>query len=116
MSNQLFQSTQKGFTMNRKRKRPLLAVYHEASSVADILRRFSRPPTCRVVTFSEATSLSARTPQIEAAIAALLESPSYNASDVDASVFAEYSAPVLAGRLADVLSRVAAPIQEIRRR
>jgi len=97
-------------------KRPLLAVYHEASSVADILRRFSRPPTCRVVTFSEATSLSARTPQIEAAIAALLESPAYNASDVDASVFAEYSAPVLAGRLADVLSRVAAPIQEIRRR
>jgi hypothetical protein len=93
-------------------KRPLVAVYHEASSVADILRRFSRAPTCRLVTFDDSVPVSAREANIEAALAALLESPVYNASDVDPAVFAEYSAPVLAGRLADVLSRAAAGVRE----
>jgi len=88
-------------------KRPLLAIYHEASSVVDILRRETRPPTVRVVSFAEQEPVGLRVAEIGRALEALLESSEYACLDVDERVFTEYSARTLAGQLAGVLDRVA---------
>jgi hypothetical protein len=87
-------------------RRPLLAIYHEASSVVDILRRETRPPTVRVVKFAEHEPVGSRSHEIGRALEALLESRGYACADVNDRVFTEYSARTLAGQLADVLDRV----------
>lgn len=88
-------------------RRPLLAVYHDASSVVEVLRRETRPPTVRVVSFTDREPVGARVTEIGAALQALGECPQYVAADVSDRAIAEHSARTLAGRLADVLNRVA---------
>lgn len=88
-------------------RRPLLAIYHEASSVVDILRRHTRTPTVRVVSFTDREPIGSRVAEIGGALEALIESPEYASADVDDRAFAEYSARTLAGTLAGVLDRVA---------
>jgi glycosyltransferase involved in cell wall biosynthesis len=87
--------------------RPLLAVYHDASSVVEILRRETRPPTVRVISFTDCEPVGAKLKEIAAGLQALGESPLYAAADVSERAIAEFSARTLAGRLADVLNRVA---------
>ena len=86
--------------------RPLLALYHEASSVTAILRRAARPPSVRLIAFSERRPVAAHGPAIHDALAQLIEGPRYDAAQVDAAALAEFSAPSLAGRLASLLDRV----------
>lgn len=87
-------------------ERPLLAVYHEASSVVDILRRTAGPPTARVVTYGEADRAGARVEAIYGELAALVENPRYDPATVNWESLREWSAHALAGKLAALLDQV----------
>jgi hypothetical protein len=87
-------------------RRPILAVYHEESSVVEILRDAVRPPTARLVTYNDASRAESRTEAIYAGLLLLVENPVYDASAVDWEVVKTFSAEALAGRLAAVFERV----------
>lgn len=84
-------------------ERPLLAVYHEASSVAAILRRAARPPAARLVTYSDSAPAGSRVEAIAREIIELLDRPVDVPVAVDQAVLREHSAESLAGALAGVL-------------
>jgi glycosyltransferase involved in cell wall biosynthesis len=88
-------------------RRPLLAVYHRASTVVDVLRAATRSPTVRLVTYDDAQGAETRVESVYTALRDLTERPSYEPADVDLAVVHRFSAEVLAGRLATVLDRVA---------
>lgn len=88
-------------------ERPLLAVFHEASTVVEVLRRVARPPAARVVTYGDRERAGARVEAIARELEALLADPTWDPSAVAPDVLAEYSARAQAGRLAGILDRVA---------
>ena len=87
-------------------ERPLLAVYHEASSVVDVLRGTAASPTARVVTYGDADRAGARVEAIYDELAALVENPRYDPAAVNWESLREWSAGALAGKLAALLDRV----------
>ena len=87
--------------------RPLLAVYHEASSVVEILRRAARPPTVRLIAYDDAQRVGACVEPLCAALEALLAEPVYRSEDIDLTVLREFSSQCLAGKLAAVLDAAA---------
>lgn len=87
-------------------RRPVLALYHEASTVVATLRRAARPPSVRLVTYDDETRAGDRVAAITAELAALAAAPRYDAADVDLDVMAEFSAARLAGRLGAFLDEV----------
>jgi Glycosyl transferase 4-like domain len=89
-------------------KRPILAVYHDQSSVAEILRRAGRPPTVRLVTYGDDERAESRVEAVYGELLALVENPVYDPAGVEASVINEFSAQALAGRLAAVLEQARA--------
>lgn len=88
-------------------RRPLLAVYHEASPVVETLRAITRPPAARVVTYDDAERAAARIEAIADAMAAVLSDPTYDAAAVDWAAAAALSAASMAARLARVFDAVA---------
>lgn len=90
-------------------ERPVLAVYHEASSVVDILRRAARPPAVHLVTYDDAARAESRVEALCEALESLVERPVYEPGLVDTGVVEEYSAEAQARALARVLDRVGAP-------
>jgi hypothetical protein len=88
-------------------KRPILAVYHEASSVVEILCRAARPPAARLVTYNDTNRAESRAEAICDAFAALVENPVYDPRAVDSEIIGQYSAESMAGRLARVLEQAA---------
>jgi hypothetical protein len=62
--------------------RPILAVYHEASSVVDNLRRAARAPSARLITYGDHDRAESRVEAIYHELAALVEHPVYNPADV----------------------------------
>ena len=89
-------------------ERPILAVYHEASSVVEILRRAARPPAARLVTYDDTRRAESRAEAIYEELRALIENPIYDRRAVDPVVMSEYSAETLAGKLAAVLEQACA--------
>jgi glycosyltransferase involved in cell wall biosynthesis len=87
--------------------RPLLAVYHAASTATDILRRFGRTPAVRLVTYDDEHPVETRVDEIATELRELAHCPRYDASAVDRRVLDDVSADALAGRLAGVLERIA---------
>ncbi len=90
-------------------ERPILAVYHEASTVVEVLRRAARPPTARLVTYGDIERAASRVEAIYDALAATIEHPVFDPADVSREVVRQYSAAFLAGRLAAVFDRVGKP-------
>jgi hypothetical protein len=86
-------------------RRPLLAAYHEASPVTDLLRRVSRPPSVRLVTYDDDERAEARIGDVAEAMTAVARAPEWHESDLDRSVMAPFFARALAGRLASVFDR-----------
>src|SRR5439155_39050 len=78
-------------------ERPLLAVYHEASSVVDVLRGTAASPTARVVTYGDADRAGARVEAIYDELAALVDNPRYDPGAVNWESLREWSAGALAG-------------------
>jgi glycosyltransferase involved in cell wall biosynthesis len=85
--------------------RPIVAAYHEASSVVGVLRASSTDAV--VATFTDERSLDAALPCLVRALERIASAGGLRpASSLDA--VAEWSARACAGRLADVFDRVAA--------
>ncbi|HXQ21106.1 MAG TPA: glycosyltransferase [Candidatus Acidoferrales bacterium] len=88
-------------------KRPILAVYHEASTVSEVLRQTARPSAARLVTYSDAQRAESRTEAICDALASLLSAAHDDPAGVEIARFATFSAETLAGTLARLLDTVA---------
>ena len=87
--------------------RPIVAVYHESSSVSEILRRAARPSAARLVTYDDAARAESRVDAIATELIAVAEDPSYDPGTADLEVMAEFSANALAGKLAKILDDAA---------
>jgi glycosyltransferase involved in cell wall biosynthesis len=89
-------------------RRPLIALFHESSSVVSILRDVARAPAVRLVTYQRDIVTEERV----AAVAGLLEEIAgdsrYDAEAVDFARAASLSARSLSARLASLLDEVAA--------
>ena len=88
-------------------ERPVLALMHQASNAADLLRRIGHAPTVRLATYGE-EGVASHAAEIGNALVALAADPRYAADAIDASVLEPTSACALAGRLAGVLERCVA--------
>ena len=84
-------------------RRPLLAVYHQASSVVGALQEICRPPTVRLVTYDDTARAESRADAIAGELAQLIECPAYDPADIDARALHGWSAEAMAARLAGVL-------------
>jgi len=89
-------------------KRPILALFHEASSVVSILRAAASEPTVRVVAYSDGDAGDAQVAETAGHLSALASGVVYNAADVSFERVSGVSARHLAGELAAVFDRVAA--------
>jgi hypothetical protein len=89
-------------------QRPILALFHEASSVVSILRMAASEPTVRVVTYGDAPVSEATVTAVACHLRALSANCGYSAADVSLDRLAAVSARRLARQLAAVFDRVAA--------
>ena len=87
-------------------ERPLLAVFHEESSVVSILRRAGGPPGIRLVTYDHEKRAEHRVDDVYEQLAALCDQPGDTPAGADPRVVEDYSARALAGRFARVFDRV----------
>ena len=88
-------------------RRPLVALFHQASSVVSTLRDVTREPTVRLIAY-ERPEGDALIDRVARHLIALAHDCRYRPADVDFARAAQLSAPELARRLASVLDRVAA--------
>lgn len=90
-------------------RRPILAVYHNESSVVRILRQVAPPPVARVVAYDDRIRAQDKAGDIYHELRALAEHPAYDSRLVNMIAAAEFSAEAMARRLASVLDAVAEP-------
>ena len=89
-------------------KRPILALFHEASSVVSILRSAGSEPSVRVLTYGDGDVAEEHVNEAAHHLRALAAGAGYNPGDVSLERIADVSARHLARRLAAVFDRVAA--------
>jgi hypothetical protein len=89
-------------------RRPILALFHEASSVVSILRTTASEPSVRVITYGDGPPPDARVGEVACHLAALAAHCAYDPADVTLDRAAELSARSLARQLAALFDRVAA--------
>jgi len=88
-------------------KRPILALFHEQSSVVSILRAAASEPTSRVVTYGDGPPDEAHVAAVACHLRALAARCAYQAADVALDRVDAVSARHLAGALAAIFDRVA---------
>jgi len=88
-------------------KRPILALFHEQSSVVSILRAAASEPTSRVVTYGDGPPDEAHVAAVACHLRALAARCAYQAADVALERVDAVSARHLAGALAAIFDRVA---------
>lgn len=89
-------------------QRPILALFHEASSAVAILRAAACEPTVRVVAYDDRPTDDARVDDVARHLRALAADAAYRPDDVVLARVADVSAAQLARQLAAVFDRVAA--------
>ncbi|MGH9321055.1 MAG: glycosyltransferase [Vicinamibacteria bacterium] len=89
--------------------RPILAVFHEDSSVVSILSRAMRHPTARVVTYGGDGPGAFDEDRVHQHLLSMIGNPVYDAGGIDPRVIEEFSSRAMAERLARVLTRVSLP-------
>jgi glycosyl transferase family 4 len=89
-------------------KRPILALFHEASSVVSMLRSIGSEPTVRIATYGDAGIGEENVAEVACHLRRLACDPLYRSSDVALERADEFSARALARRLTALLDRVAA--------
>ncbi len=89
-------------------KRPILALFHEASSVVSILRAAASEPTVRVITYGDGPPADERIAAVAHHLRALAAGAEYHPSDIVLARVDDVSARSLARQLAAVFDRVAA--------
>ena len=90
-------------------RRPILAIYHEASSVVEVMRRAGHPPALRLATYNDCQRAESQVKMIYSQLCALFDNPHYCPSAVFIDAMREFSAKHLAGKLGAVLDQVASP-------
>src|SRR4029453_1462603 len=88
--------------------RPILALFHEASSVVSILRTTGSEPSVRVVTYGDGGPSGADVETVARHLQALALHPRYDPAGVSLARAMDVSARSLARQLAAVFDRVAA--------
>lgn len=83
-------------------KKPILAIFHEASSVVDILQQTQAG---QIVTFTEQTSARSLASQLTSPLETLLAWPRYTAPPTDWDAFAPYTAAAMSQTLCQVFDR-----------
>jgi hypothetical protein len=89
-------------------KRPILALFHEASSVVSILRDAGSEPTLRVVSYDDRPATDERIGEVACHLRALAANSAYRGTDVSLDRVSNVSARALARQLAGLFDRVAA--------
>jgi len=89
-------------------KRPILALFHEDSSVVSILRAAASEPTVRLLAYGEGEAGDELVSEAACHLRALAASAVYIDEDVSLNSIADVSARHLAHQLAAILDRVAA--------
>ena len=89
-------------------RRPILALFHEASSVVSILRGIGVEPTVRLVTYGDAGPGDREVAAMAQHLSAVAADAVYRADDIRLERAVDVSAHSLARRLAGVFDRVAA--------
>jgi hypothetical protein len=89
-------------------RRPILALFHEASSVVQILRDAGRGPTVRVVTYGDGPPEEPHVSDVADHLQAIAARPEYRPEDVDLDRVSDVSAAALARQLGALLDSVAA--------
>jgi glycosyltransferase involved in cell wall biosynthesis len=89
-------------------RRPILALFNEASSVVSILRAAAAEPTVRMVTYGDGEIGASRVSETASHLSALAAANPYNPADVSFERIADVSACRLAQRLGSLFSQVAA--------
>jgi hypothetical protein len=89
-------------------QRPILALFHDASSVVSILRSVGSEPSVRVVTYRDRGTLAGLVGDVACHLRALAACSPYDPADVALERADEFSARSLARRLAALFDRVAA--------
>lgn len=89
-------------------KRPILALFHEASSVVSILRSAASEPSVRMVAYGDGPAVDARVADVACHLRALATRCAYEPADVSWDRIAAVSAQSLAQQLACIFDRVAA--------
>ncbi len=87
-------------------RRPLLAVYHEKSSVATAIRATAREPSAHLVTYSDDARAESHRPEIASHLAAMIQAPEQNVAIELSPEIERYSAKSLARELAGVFDSV----------
>jgi glycosyltransferase involved in cell wall biosynthesis len=89
-------------------RRPVVALFHEASSVVEILRQIGHEPTIRLVTYRSDRLGEEQVASVACHLAVLARDPRYDPHDVDLAGAADVSARSLARQLAGVFDRICA--------
>ena len=89
-------------------RRPILALFHEASSVVSILRAIGREPTVRLVTYGDAGPGEEQVAAMTQHLRAIAADAVFQADDIRLERAADVSAHALARQLAGIFDRVAA--------
>jgi len=89
-------------------KRPILALFNEASSVVSILRAAASEPTIRIVTYGDGEASDELVGEAACHLRALASSAAYIDGDVSLKGIADVSARHLAHQLAGIFDKVAA--------
>jgi hypothetical protein len=87
--------------------RPMLAVYHEESTVIEMLRAAAPPPAAHLMTFDDRRPVESTIGCIADALRALIRAKGASVS-INTAALDPWSARTLAGRLAAVCDRIAA--------
>jgi hypothetical protein len=90
-------------------RRPVLAIYHEESTVVDNLRAASAEPTVRVCTYGEKSRAEDKVDEIYLGLRSLVREPKYREADVNLDSVQQFSARSLSERLARVFEDVSTP-------
>jgi hypothetical protein len=89
-------------------RRPILALFHEASSVVSILRTAASEPSVRLVAYGDGAPAGTHVEEVARHLQALAANPVYDPAGVALDRAADVSARSLSRRLAAVFDRVAA--------
>lgn len=87
-------------------RRPVLAIYHEESSVVSILSRAARAPVVRIITYGDVRRAEHEVERICEALVSLIETAAYDPELVNTEFVRQFSAESMAGKLATVLDMV----------
>jgi hypothetical protein len=88
-------------------KRPILALFHERSSVVSILRAAASEPTVRVIAYGDGPPQEAQVDAAACHLRALAASCTYRPADVALGTIDAVSARQLARQLATIFDQVA---------